>query len=366
MLKKKNKNASAGSKSGLSPPAGGAVQSKSSRRRAAKRNRAQGEGGNLMPFGYSIFSRNNPPRISGNGSSITIAHRELLGDVLSAINFRATSYPINPGLSTVFPWLSPIARQYESYTFHKLNVVYEPSCQTTTAGAVFLAIDFDALDDVPNTKAAMTAYSGGAKGMAYLPFGITAAKADLHKFSPERYVRDASIPNSDLKTYDCGQILVGYANAQADNVFTGEVYLEYTVELRTPHIIVHPEFENAARIESAASVTKTSPFTFPMKIGNLPVNVTDGTTLQFQKAGEYMMDLDVTGTGIVPGGLTLGGTCQSKKVGEDILANATATAGHAILQVIAAKNNETLTLTTPGFTTLSNVLLRIAPYAYSL
>ena len=73
--------------------------------------------------------------------------REQIGDVFSpaagAGAFHLDSYPINPGLSSTFPWLSAVADAYTHYKIHGLTLEFHTSLPTTSAGRVYMGFDYD-------------------------------------------------------------------------------------------------------------------------------------------------------------------------------------------------------------------------------
>jgi len=82
----------------------------------------------------------------GNGT-VRLRFREYVGDVLagtftgSAVQnpFTVTSYPIQPGQTIAFPYLSQIAGNYEQYMFHGLTYEFVSTCSPysqTTGGAL--------------------------------------------------------------------------------------------------------------------------------------------------------------------------------------------------------------------------------------
>lgn len=110
---------------------------------------------------YSITSNslmsNNIAQFRNHGT-IEFAHREFIGDLTSSVEFVNTAYPINPGNSTLFPWLSTIARNFEQYQM--LGLIFEFKTMSATAvgttntglGTVIMATDYDVLDSKYTNK----------------------------------------------------------------------------------------------------------------------------------------------------------------------------------------------------------------------
>lgn len=96
-----------------------------------------------------------------NHGTITFSHREFIADIKSTTGFVNQSFPINPGNSTLFPWLSTVAKNFEQYEF--LGLIFEFKSTSATAvgsvntglGTVIMATDYDVLDSKYADKRAM-------------------------------------------------------------------------------------------------------------------------------------------------------------------------------------------------------------------
>lgn len=118
-------------------------------------------------FGFGDYSINSNSLMSNNiaqfknHGTIEFAHREFIGDLTSSVEFVNTAYPINPGNSVLFPWLSTIARNFEQYQM--LGLIFEFKTMSATAvgttntglGTVIMATDYDVLDGKYPDKRAM-------------------------------------------------------------------------------------------------------------------------------------------------------------------------------------------------------------------
>lgn len=183
--------------------------------------------------------RNGPgAKMNSNGNVTRVQHREFIADISSNSSaFATTTLAINPGNPTAFPWLAAIATNYESYTFKKLAYRYLPLCPTSTQGRITMAIDYDARDTVPTTKAVLSQYQGAVATPVWQQGLYVSTPANLTKFCKQRYVSGPSVPtNSDVKTYHVGQFTIATSNTPASLTQLGELWVEYDVELQTPQI----------------------------------------------------------------------------------------------------------------------------------
>lgn len=164
-----------------------------------------------------------------------ITHREFIADVAGSVAFAASEYAVNPGNSAVFPWLAQIALRYESYVFKRLHFEFETVSSTLTAGSIMMACDYDAADNAPVDKQTLMSYAQATRSAPWQECSFAAKSSDLTKFTRERYVRGDTPPSGDIKTYDVANFFLatqGMTNADA----VGELYVSYTVELRTPQL----------------------------------------------------------------------------------------------------------------------------------
>lgn len=111
------------------------------------------------PLGYGVTLRTQKPRSVDTKMGRIVSHTEYVsqvdviekksgGDTIQAI-------PINPGLATTFPWLAPIAKQYDYYRLIKMVIRYVAACPSTTEGKFNGYFDYNASHGGAPTVAAM-------------------------------------------------------------------------------------------------------------------------------------------------------------------------------------------------------------------
>jgi len=172
------------------------------------------------------------PRMASKNGNFRIRHREYITDLNTVVAFAVSTFPVNPGMSQTFPWLSGLAQRFEKYKFHQLRFVYETTTSTTTIGSQLMALDYDAADGPPPSKAAMMSYAGATRSAYWANDSI-----QLRTDNKNRYVRVAQLDSHlDIKTYDVANFIEGGSGAAAV-VQCGELYVEYDVELSIPHLL---------------------------------------------------------------------------------------------------------------------------------
>jgi hypothetical protein len=171
-------------------------------------------------------------------NSITITHREM---VVSAVGsqtaFNANTiqqFPLNPGMSQTFPWLSNQSYGWERYTFLKLHFVFKTRVATSTAGSILMVPDYDAEDPVPQDELSCSSYQDMVEDVVWRDIVCRLTPASLHALGPSKFVRQGPIAFTDLKTYDSGNFFLATTDAATANVPLGKLWVEYTVKLMTP------------------------------------------------------------------------------------------------------------------------------------
>jgi hypothetical protein len=239
-------------------------------------------------------SRPNISSLQRNGDlRIRVRHREYVQDIVGSVVFANQQVNINPGLNTLFPWLSALAGLFESYQMNALKFQYRTESPSTQAGKALLTVDWDVLDPSPTSKTQMLQERTKADGPAWENFDLICDLSDLLKFGVQRFVRSGLNPaGSDLKTYDIGMLNIASQGCTGAPTI-GELWVEYDVELMTPNTTPLPV---SSHIASGSAVSNAAIFgTAPVVLGNLNVTAT-GSTLVFNTVGQYLVEIFATGT----------------------------------------------------------------------
>ena len=118
-----------------------------------------------VPAAQQVIDSHKKPSVTtlSNGD-IRIRHREFITDLIGSESFSVvSSYPIQPGMSSSFPWLSRLAANFESYKFESLSYHVTTMSSTATRGTLGVAIDYDASDPAPTTKVQALAMQFGTR-----------------------------------------------------------------------------------------------------------------------------------------------------------------------------------------------------------
>jgi len=249
----------------------------------------------------------------GNGT-VRLRFREYVGDVLagtftgSAVQnpFTVTSYPIQPGQTIAFPYLSQIAGNYEQYMFHGLTYEFVSTCSPysqTTGGALGSVIlchesnparpPYASKFEMENSENAISSRidQSSVYGVECADFrtkGLLVRSAALSGFS--------SSQGAALAPFDFGNMYIAVASpSSASGANLGELWVTYDVELSRPRISSYLPGSFHATSVADISATKplgTSTTTFAYgKLVNLSITstATDSViTFQGVQPGDYI------------------------------------------------------------------------------
>lgn len=234
-----------------------------------------------------------------------ISHREYIADIVAGTGspsvFTVQSLPVNPGQVSTFQWLSRIAANFESYQFSKLKFDYATEAPSSLGGTLVLSLDYDASDPAPISKQQAMAYRSSVRSAPWAPCQHASIGEDLKK-GKSNFVRPGAQPaNTDIKTYDIGNLYVISQGVTTASAVLGELWVEYDVLLMTP------VFENAAgvvpvggNVEGNNTLTAANPFGLTPTVDAQAYGLTmnDASRLTFKFPGYYLLTLYMTGTTI--------------------------------------------------------------------
>ena len=196
---------------------------------------------------------NGVPSFQSTGDetgALVITHSEYITDVYGLpddVEFKSTSYSINPGLNRMFPYLSQIAANFEEYEILQMAVTYKPkinpNLQSTSGqlGSVILFTDYNPDDEKKESKQQMIQGYGNTNGritddlLHFIECDPSKLKGDGHRFIR---VRPPLSSSGRLMDYDHGkfQVAVSGTPSSIANQTLGELYVSYAVKLLKPRI----------------------------------------------------------------------------------------------------------------------------------
>lgn len=187
---------------------------------------------------YNVLANGNQiPKFSSSKQTNIVCHREYLGDIAGTAAFNNNVYPLNPGISTTFPWLSTIAQNYQEYKFHGVIFEFRPLITDFVTngapGVVVMATNYNADAPPYDTKQSMenSEYAVSVKPTRELMHGVECAT--VQTVLPQLYVRSGNPPaGQDLRLYDLGNFQFATQTNPIQNL--GELWVSYCVEFFKP------------------------------------------------------------------------------------------------------------------------------------
>lgn len=210
----------------------------------------------LLGFGdYSVRSNSltqliggtGPPSFAnyGKGEATMICHREYIGDLITgpldttSTQFSVRSYTINPGNSSLFPWLAVISKNFQFW--EPLGMVYELLSESSTyaadmaMGSMFIATNYNSLDAPPTDKLTLLnmEYSTASKPSQSQFHMIECAVSQT--VQDKLYIaNDGDYKGGDPRFSDLGKTYIGSFGCPKANTKIAEIWLTYQVALYRP------------------------------------------------------------------------------------------------------------------------------------
>jgi len=191
----------------------------------------------------SLMDKGGPPQFANNSKSraTRVLHREFVQDVIGSTAFTNTVYPIAITNSTLFPWLSAVASNYEQWRIHGMLFEFRSTSgvlSTTQAlGAVVMATQYDALDNPFVNKQQMEnyEYSNSCAPCSNILHGLECMRNLVAAPILDTALSERPGVVSDIRLSQFGVFnlaTVGQTNA----VTIGELWVTYDIELLKPRI----------------------------------------------------------------------------------------------------------------------------------
>lgn len=244
------------------------------------------------------------PPLFGPTGAIRIRHREYLGDISSSTSFTNTTYPINPGLYSTFPFLSSLAQNYQEYRFHGLVFYFNSTSATalnstnTALGTVVMSTNYNSIEPAFTSKVQMEAYEFTDSANPSVSIVHPIECDPRQNVLGELYVRTGAVESgADQRLYDVGLFQLATTGMQAASNI-GELWVSYDVTLMKPKLPdnqvtsdlqwAHVKENPAASAAAAAPLGTSGGLLLPSS--TLPI-VTTNTTFTLPYAGTFYVTM---------------------------------------------------------------------------
>jgi len=240
--------------------------------------------------------RTSKPRMKLRGDTMCISHSEMIGSIMSGTptsnvtGYKCIGFRANPGISSVFPWLSSVAVNYEKYRFRKLSFTIVPLVATNFSGRIGVGFDYDSTDVAPGNRQEFYALTTHVENMPWEAATLNVKVDPIYKFTGTHTA-------SDNKLIDLGQVLV-----MSDAISNGgtissaialyDLLVDYEVELIEPQqaLFASQSFNTSSPLIAGVPLgtgTDTTGITGPSVIE--ATTVTAGTVQFTIPAGTYLV-----------------------------------------------------------------------------
>ncbi len=232
----------------------------------------------------SILSKLSPdgsvPAMHKNGQSITVRHKEYLTPVMSSTTFAVQNrFPLNPGLSTTFPWLSAIASQYTEYTIKGLIYHYVPtsgmaiSGTNASLGSVMIQTSYRATEAQPTSKLELLNEYWSSESVPSESFCHPIECDPKENPFNVQYIRTGSLPSTENQLmYDLGVTTVATSGQQQANLQLGDLWITYEIELRKPRLTNFGEDIQQMVVTNTSNLNNLTP------LGSVDTQIVVGNT----------------------------------------------------------------------------------------
>lgn len=182
---------------------------------------------------------NQAPTFKKTPHGMIVCHREQIADIFGGTDFNSTMYPINPGMSQTFPWLSKVALQFEEYNVLGMVFTYKPlsgmvTASTPSLGSVVYATNYNAAEPayVSKNNAESSEFCTSTVPFETMIHPIECAKNTTAL--KNLYIRGGALASGvDPQFYDMGNFQVATVGMPSTyNV--GELWVSYHIELIKP------------------------------------------------------------------------------------------------------------------------------------
>jgi len=275
--------------------------------------------GAVTGFGaYKIKSNSlsgGPPSF-GSGNC-RIRHREYVADVVGTTAFTLTSYQINPGNGTLFPWFSRCASNYEEYDIKGMLVEFRSTSSESVVstggnaalGTVVMSTQYNNDDPAFPDKRSMenSEFATSSPPSQSFIHPIECARNSL--ITPRLYIRQPGATVTDVNFYDHGIVSLATVGQQANVGVIGELWVSYDIELSKPRTTAYSPTVSAHYRLTGATISGSTyvPYCNTSVVESFDtigatlayLSSTYGATLTFTRPGSYLVVLSCCLTTII-------------------------------------------------------------------
>ncbi len=207
------------------------------RNKRERRRRNKKERNNLgaRPIEAAAVSYSNRQSFPNKGSnkSRRITSSELVASIVGSTTFDSSQkFSINPGLAASFPWLAPIAAQWQQYCFHRLQYRYVTRSSTASTGSIYLSPDYNPKETPPTTEQQASNTQDAVEDVIWKTIICVLDPKAMFPFGPRKQIRSTNV-SGDVSLYDAGRMFI-CVTGESSTAEIGKLWVDYDVELFVP------------------------------------------------------------------------------------------------------------------------------------
>jgi hypothetical protein len=215
------------------------------KRQAPKKRKQQSTPG--VPVSYATNVRLPPPKYSPSRNGMLVTNHEYLAPVTGYVAFGTSIVrTMDPTDKTNFRWLSAIADRFQTYEFKRLVFHYTTAVATSTAGSIVAYYNPDPADTPNKSFQGAMAQPRAVLATPYRSFSLT---ANVAACKPRVKIAQGNRTGEILRNFAAGFLYVGSQDFGSE-ITCGHLWMEYTVELKTPVLGPQPGTESDAAMAS--------------------------------------------------------------------------------------------------------------------
>jgi len=209
----------------------------------------------LGAYSHSRVRRNallrpDPPMMAnvlrGDENSTVIRHREFVTNIYSsdvAGQFKIQTFPINPAMPLLFPWLSTVAQNFEEYQFEGLCAEFQSTASDAIAsstnlalGSLMMVTQYD-VENPPFSNAQALLNYDWSQSCKVSETALHFIECDPRQnVMSKLFTRNPTESTTDLRFTDQGNFSIATEGLQGTNVLIGRLWVSYQVRLSKPKI----------------------------------------------------------------------------------------------------------------------------------
>lgn len=213
----------------------------------------------------SLISTPNVPAMHSTSQSVRIRHKEYVMPIKGTADFSVSTLNINPINSSLFPWLSGLARCYQQYAIRGMVFHYVPTSGVAISGtnpalgSVMLQTSYRAGEPAPANKMEMMNEYWATEGAPSTNF-IHPIECDTKEMPFQiHYVGIPPTLDQTRLMYDWGNTYVATTGMPASGNVVGDLWVTYDIEFKKPEVSTNTDDTNFA-YGSSSTATQANIF----------------------------------------------------------------------------------------------------------